>query len=191
MSSFIWPSPRPPPPKPSQTPLSKTPLPAPSSDQPNGLRQPFVAPNLIVPIDSSDPDKVVGNSYIAQISPTRATLFMFDVPPDFPSVCNLVFAVPPDFNAQFASPIKLKSQGGISVSQLDDLSDSKMTASTADPSHDVGRVPLLEPGNKYHIASLPGMSGQKVGYRVDSTNGLDLDFFETNWPPLGLFLEVA
>jgi glucan endo-1,3-beta-D-glucosidase len=54
----------------------------------------------------------------------------------------------------------------------------------------VGTVPTLISGNKYTIASAPCEAGKRVGYKADSLNGLDLTFFQTVSPALGLFLEA-
>jgi glucan endo-1,3-beta-D-glucosidase len=54
-----------------------------ASAPPVGLQGPFEAPNLIVPVDKSDPSKVIGNGYVAQLSPTLATVFLYDVRPEY------------------------------------------------------------------------------------------------------------
>ncbi|KAF1979201.1 glycoside hydrolase [Bimuria novae-zelandiae CBS 107.79] len=162
----------------------------PQLDQPGDLTPPFVAPNLVVSIDSSDPNKVIGNSYTAQISPTRSTLIVFDVPPSSPKTCNLVFAVPPAFDPAYIAPMQLTAPGGISVSRLDGPATVRTSASTVVRGTPVGAVLALQSGNKYTVASAPCEAGQKVSYRVDSLDGLDMSFFQMTSPALGLFIEM-
>lgn len=157
----------------------------PQLDQTGGLTPPFIAPNLIVPIDSTDPNEVIGNSYTAQVSPTRSTLFVFDVPPSSAKTCNLVFTVPALFNSAYTAPFQIYSPGGISFSRLDS------SASTTVGGTAVGALPAILPGNKYTIASGPCEAGQRVSYRADSVNGLDMDFFQMTSPALGLFMETV
>ncbi|KAJ4289619.1 hypothetical protein N0V90_010948 [Kalmusia sp. IMI 367209] len=192
---FIWPTPRP---QASSTVVVNVPASTPGStfpgfpqlDQPRGLTPPFVAPNLIVPIDSYDPSKVIGNSFTAQISSTRSTLFVFDVPSSA-KTCNLVFALPPTFDPAYIAPMQLNSLGGISVSRLDKPATAKTSASSVAGGKVVGGVPVLQPGNKYTIASGPCEAGQQVGYKADSQNGLDMNFFQMTSPALGLFMEMS
>jgi glucan endo-1,3-beta-D-glucosidase len=195
-SGFVWPAPRPSTVvnSPAVNSPASTPGPTfpgyPQLDQPRGLTPPFVAPNLIVPIDSSDPNKVIGNTYTAQVSPTRSTLFVFDVPPSA-KTCNLVFALPPTFDPTYIAPMQINSPGGISITRLDKLATFGMSANSAAGGKVVGAVPLLQPGNKYTIASAPCEGGQQVSYKADSLNGLDFSFFQMTSPALGLFMETS
>ena len=181
-SVFVWPTPRPQASSVVNSPAVNSPAATsgsafpgyPQLDQLPGLTPPFVAPNLIVPIDPSDPTKIIGNSDTAQISPTRSTLFVFDVPPSSAKTCNLVFALPPTSDPTYvAPPIQINSLGGISVSRLDRSATVRMSASSAPGGTVVGAVSALLPGNKYTIASAPCEAGQQVSYRADSLNGLD------------------
>ena len=160
-------------------------------NQPRGLTPPFIAPYQIVPIDSSDPNLVIGNHYTAQISPTRSTLFVFNVDYDRGKTCNLVFALPPPFDPKHVAPYTVSSPGGIAVSRLDRPMDERVSASSVGGSTSVGSVPQVMPGNKYVIQSGPCEYGQLVGYRVDSTSGLDLQYFQMTSPALGLFMEAV
>jgi glucan endo-1,3-beta-D-glucosidase len=159
-------------------------------NQQRGLRPPFVAPYLIVPIDSSNPNAVIGNQYTAQISVTRSTLFVFNNDYDAGRTCNLVFALPPTFDPHYPSPYTFNIPGGIQLSRLDRPADGTASASAVGGSTPVGSVPQLMPGNKYVIQSGPCEHGL-AGYRIDSTGGLDLNFFQMSSPALGLFMEVA
>lgn len=202
---FPWPSPITPPnvAPPNVVPPSVTPAP-PSSvptagpfpglpilNQPRGFTTPFIAPYLIVPVDSSDPNLVIGNQYTAQVSPTRSTLFVFNVHWDVGRTCNVVFALPPLFDPRYTAPYTLASSGGIQVSRLDQSVDGTVSASSVGGSTLVGSVPQLMPGNKYVISSGKCEYGQLAGYRIDSVGGLDLSFFQMTSPTIGLFMEVV
>lgn len=191
-TGFIRPTPRPPIPSSiSSTAPGSAFAGFPQLDQPRGLTAPFVAPNLIVPIDSSDPNKIIGNSYSAQISPTRSTLFVFDVPSFSAGLCNLVFAFPPAFDSQYIAPLQLNSPGGITVSRLDKPASMRTSAMTTPGGTVVGTIPNIQPGNKYIIASAPCDAGQQVSYKADSLNGLDVSFFQMTSPALGMFIETS
>jgi glucan endo-1,3-beta-D-glucosidase len=164
----------------------------PIPSQPRGLSSPFVAPYVIVPIDSSDPNAVIGNQFTAQISPTRSTLFSFNIQPEpGKSTCNLVFALPLLSNPSYVAPYIMLSSGGIGVSRLVGPADGRVSLNSVSGSTLVGNVPRLTPGNKYTLASAPCETGQTVGYRIDSAGGLDLQFFQMISPALGLFMEVV
>ncbi|KAF2640671.1 glycoside hydrolase [Massarina eburnea CBS 473.64] len=156
------------------------------------LTPPFVAPYLIVPIDSSDPSKIIGNAYTGQLSPTRSTLFALDIPPTPGKTCNLVFMLPTPFDPQYPSPYTLSSPGGIVVSRLSGPNTATTSAATTPESTIVGDVPRVIPGNKFLLENAPCAAGQQVGYRVDSIGGLDLNFFQVSGPAaVGLFMEVS
>jgi glucan endo-1,3-beta-D-glucosidase len=198
---FPWPSPTTPP---TTTLSSVTPI-APSSSPPagpfpglpilnqqRGLTPPFVAPYLVVPVDSSNQNAVIGNQYTAQISATRSTLFIFNNDYDAGRICSLVFALPPTFDSHYPSPYIFNTPGGIQVSRLDEPADGTTSASASviGGFTPVGSIPQLMPGNKYVIHSGPCQHGL-AGYRIDSTGGLDLNFFQMPSPALGLFMEVV
>lgn len=196
-SVFVWPTPRVSSAisslavnVPASTPGSTFPG-FPQLDQPRGLTPSFVAPNLIVPINRSDPSKFIGNSFTAQISSTLSTLFVFDMPSSSAKTCNLVFSVPPVFDPTYVAPIKINSAGGISISRLDKSATAGTSASLVAAGTVVGSVPVLQPGHKYTITSAPCEAGQQVSYRADSLNGLDMNFFQMTPPALGLFMEIS
>ncbi|KAF3000979.1 hypothetical protein E8E13_009377 [Curvularia kusanoi] len=77
---------------PSGSPVGNDPLPSNTLS----LQGAFEAPNLIVSIDTANPAKVLGNGYIAQLSPTLSSVFVFDFrPEDQGKTCNLAFHMPP------------------------------------------------------------------------------------------------
>lgn len=167
-------------------------LPKPS-ELPAALRGPFEAPSLIVPVDKADPSKVVGNGYVAQLSSTMSTVFVFDVRPENQGkTCNLAFHMPPAFPWPDMSPVKIKSPGGIIVSSVgQQAASADISANNVGSSSVVGWVPSIQSANQYHIASVPCAAGQRVAYQIESTGGLAMDFFQMTVPPLGLFMSVS
>jgi glucan endo-1,3-beta-D-glucosidase len=164
-------------------------LPTPSS-VPTGLRGPFEAPHLIVPVDKTDPSKVIGNVYAAQLSPTVSTVFVYDIRPEYHGkVCNLVFFVPPVSLFDGFSPAKIRLPGGISLSRLSSsVASPEISANSIGSSTPVGTVASIQPDNQYAVSSMPCEGGQRVAYQIDSVGGLTMDFFQMTSPPLGLFM---
>lgn len=176
----------------SESRLALESLPTPSNP-PSDLQRPFEAPNLIIPVDKADPSKVTGNGYVAQLSSTISTVFVFDIRPENQGkMCNLAFHMPPPSPWPDMSPLKLRSPGGITVSRVGQQAASNgVSANDLSGSNIVGSVPSIQPGNQYNIASVPCAAGQTIAYQVESTGGLVMDFFQMTMPPLGLFMSVS
>ncbi|KAH7073784.1 glycoside hydrolase superfamily [Paraphoma chrysanthemicola] len=164
-------------------------IPTPTS-VPVGLRGPYEAPNLIVPIDKANPTRVVGIGYTGQLSQSISTIFVFDVRPEHKGkTCNLVFFVPPASPFPDMSPAKIRAPGGIIVSRLGNSAiRADVNASDAGPSTPVGVAPSIQFGGQYTVGSGPCDAGERVAYQVDSSGGLTMDFFQMTAPALGLFL---
>jgi hypothetical protein len=167
-------------------------LPKPSNP-PVGLQGPFEAPNLIISVDKADPSKIIGNGYVAHLSPTIFTVFVFDVRPENQGkTCNLTFHMPVALPWPDMSPVKVRSPGGITISSVDQqVTSMEISANDVSSSSLVGWVPSVEPANQYNIASVPCAAGQRIAYQVESTGGFTMDFFQTTTPPLGLFMSVS
>ncbi|KAH6642565.1 glycoside hydrolase superfamily [Boeremia exigua] len=160
---------------------------------PNAAKNdPFESPSLIVPIDKTDPSKVVSNGYVAQLSLSMSTVFVFDIRPEHQGkTCNLVFHVPPAFSWPDMSPFKIRSPGGIIVSGVNQqVVSAQISANDIGSLGMVGWVPFVQPANQYEIASVPCAAGQRVAYQAESAGGLAMDFFQMTTPPLGLFVSV-
>ncbi|KAF3053626.1 hypothetical protein E8E11_008665 [Didymella keratinophila] len=177
---------------PSQSRLAIESLPE-ASAPPVGLQGPFEAPNLIVPVDKSDPSKVIGNGYVAQLSPTLATIFVFDVRPENQGkTCNLAFHMSSASPWPDMSPVKIRSPGGIIVSSVgQQAASADVSASNVVSSDVVGWIPSISPSNQYDLVSFPCPAGQRVVYQAESTGGLAMEFFQMTMPPLGLFMSVS
>ena len=145
-------------------------------------------PQLIVPVDKSQPTAVIGKQFIGRLDLLHSTLFNFNVPADYAGrTCRLTFFIPSP-SAEWWQPVQYKTSGGIAVSQLDQLATETTSFSTVGASRPVGSVGLLAKGTANPIASFPCPEGTQVGYIVDGIGGLDLQFFEIIIPALGLFM---
>jgi glucan endo-1,3-beta-D-glucosidase len=174
---------------PSSSTLHLVDLPVPTNI-PADLRGSFEAPHLVVPIDKANPTTIVGNGYTAQLSPTLSTVFVFDVGPEHQGkLCNLVFYMPSALPFADLAPVKIRSPGGISVSRLSSsVATPEISANSVGGATPVGAVPSIQFANQYAVTSMPCEAGQRVAYKVDSTGGLVMDFFQMTSPPLGLFM---
>jgi glucan endo-1,3-beta-D-glucosidase len=152
---------------------------------PSGLQGPFESPNVIVSFERGNTAEIVGDGYTAHLSPATSTFFVFDVHPEHQGkMCSLAFHVPPSFAMLDLAPVQIQSPGGIEVFRLID-------AGNVGDSSPVGSVSSIEFGSQYDIGNARCEAGQRVAYRVDSTGGLSMHFFQMVSPPLGLFMSVS
>ncbi|KAF2710921.1 hypothetical protein K504DRAFT_375993, partial [Pleomassaria siparia CBS 279.74] len=148
-------------------------------------------PTLIVPIDRTQPDLVMGNSHIAQLDSTHATLYNFEVPLSYEGeTCNLVFFVPPESKDWF-QPWHMNTPGGMVVSRLETIATKFSSSSNVGVSRTTGAINLLAPGQGHLVNSAPCEAGETVGYRADALGALDLSYFQLTNPPSGLFMTVS
>ncbi len=160
-------------------------------NSPITIPEPFESPNLIVPIDKANPNHVIGNGFVAQLSPTISTVFVYEMSPaDAGKTCTLVLYLPPPFEFQDLAPVQIRAPGGISVARLSNPISATADANDIGSVIPVGMVGSVQMGNQYTIASAPCQAGQKVAYEVDSLFGLTMNWFQMTNPPLGLFILV-
>ena len=164
----------------------------PTPNIPSKIPEPFELPHLIIPIDKSSPNKIIGNGFRAQLSPTISTVFVYDVSPAYAGkTCTLVFYLPPPFKYQDLAPVQIRASGGISVARLSNPVSANSNANNIGNSSPVGSVSSVQLGNQYTIASALCQAGQTLAYEVDSLSGLTMDWFQMTYPPLGLFTLVS
>ncbi|KAF2156886.1 glycoside hydrolase family 17 protein [Myriangium duriaei CBS 260.36] len=159
-----------------------------ASTCPTNLNGPFEFPHLLVPISSTSPNTAFGTQYSATINPFTSSLFNFDIPvSDAGKTCTLVFLWATTASYTF------NNAGGLAVSQLSAPAGQGTTYANVPSSKGVGAVDAVVPGGNYVVASGPCQAGQTVGYRVDSTGGADLTYFQNFDPkgPIGLYLTVC
>lgn len=163
----------------------------PSLPSPTEINGDYQVPRLIVPIDLVVPDRVIGNSYSADISPSKSTLFNFYIPLTYTGkACALSFYIPPD-DPDVWTPYEIYALGGASVHQLYLRVNENTTAQNVGGEAIAGIVPEIRAGMRHVIWDGPCPLGQELGYRVDSVGGLDMRFFQLEKPPLGLFIVAS
>jgi glucan endo-1,3-beta-D-glucosidase len=144
-----------------------------------------------VPIDNANPDRVIGNSFSADISLTKSTLFDFHLPPTYAGKsCNLTFILPRQ-SADFWTPFEISSPGGLNFIQLNNLASTTTSRCNVSDGVGVGRIDQLRPGQRYTVSTAACQAGQGIGYELESIGGLDLRFFQLQIPPLGLFITAS
>ena len=164
-----------------------------ASSCPASLSGNFEYPHLIIPIDKDHPDVAEGTSYNGTISPSVSSIFNFDIPAsDFGKTCSLVFLLPKQGELT-TSAFSLSGSGGFDVARLSSPATESTTYNNAPAvARDVGGPSSVTPGDEYVIASGACFSGERVAYKVSSTGGLDLSYFQDSNPsPIGLYITVC
>lgn len=139
-----------------------------------------------MPFEKANPNKVIGDGYTAQLSPTVSTAFAFDIDSAYQGkTCTLTLRIPPAFDFPDFTPLHINAPGGVSVVRVD---AETLTGSQTKP---VGSIASVGYNGQYNVASGPCEAGQRVGYQVESTGGLTMDFFQMVIPPLGFFLLIT
>ncbi|PNS17752.1 Glucan 1,3-beta-glucosidase BGL2 [Sphaceloma murrayae] len=170
--------------------------PAPTSSGsscPADLNGEFEFPHLIVPVSSSEPGTAQGTQFFGTINDDTSTLYNFDVPPRISGqTCSVIFLFPRPEQLVY-STYDFNGQGGLAISQLSEPANVDTTAGNAPSATDDGSVATLQPGSSYVVSSGPCAAGQTIGYRVDATGGLSLNYFQdyNAAGPIGLFLRAC
>ena len=145
-----------------------------------------------MPISSTNPDTAYGTQYDATINGTTSSLFNFDVSAtnDAGKTCSLVFlwSLNPTNSAY-----TFNNQGGLVLSLLADPASVDTTWNNVPTATVVGSIPNASPGNNYVVTTGPCPAGETVGYRVDSSGGLALEYFQEDSAsgPIGLYITVC
>ncbi|KAL2357226.1 ubiquitin 3 binding protein But2 C-terminal domain-containing protein [Cryomyces antarcticus] len=163
-----------------------------ASSCPADLSGSYEFPHLIVPVDSSAPDKAYGTSYNGKISSTVSSIFNFDIPAsDAGKTCSLVFLLPAHDQLQ-TSAYTLTGSGGISVAELTAPATEQTTYNTVPKvAVELGTTQVKE-GGAYVVTSHACGAGQRIAFEVRATGSLKLDFFQDYNPsPLGFYVRVC
>ncbi|TKX25198.1 ubiquitin 3 binding protein But2 C-terminal domain-containing protein 2 [Elsinoe australis] len=172
---------------------SSTPSSPSVSSCPADLNGVFEYPHLIVPISSSQPDSALGTQYFGTVNDETSTLYNFDIPPSLEGqTCSVVFLFPRPEQLVW-STYDFNSQGGLSISQLSSPADEGTSFSNTPSGSNVSSIGTVQPGSNYVVSSGPCPAGERIGYRVDPTGGLSLNYFQDYNPagPIGLFLRAC
>jgi hypothetical protein len=151
---------------------------SPPSSCPTTLGGSFEFPHLIVPVDSSSPDKAGGTKFNGVVSSTVSTIFNFDIPKsDEGKQCSLVFLFPEQADLQTSS-FTFKGDGKIDVAELDKAATTSTTFNNAPAvSKDLGDI-TVSPGHSYVVSTFSCPAGQTVAFEMKNAGSTDLEFFE-------------
>lgn len=150
----------------------------PPSSCPTDLSGNYEYPHLIVPIDSSHPNKAEGTSYFGRVTDTISTIFDFDIPSeDSGKTCSLIFLFPKQEDLETSS-FTFHGDGKIDVSKLQSPATEKTTFNNAPGvAQDYGTT-TVAPGNSYLIATFDCPANQRVGFEVSNAGSTDFRFFQ-------------
>lgn len=152
----------------------------------------FEFPHLIIPVDSSSPDKAAGTQFNGKVTSSVSSIFNFDIPQsDSGKTCSLVFLFPKQADLQTSS-FTFSGDGQIDFAALSSPATSSTTFKNAPSvSKDLGTI-TVAPGNTYVVSTFSCPAGQTVAFEMKNAGSTSLDFFEDfNPAPLGLFITVC
>lgn len=149
----------------------------------------YETPHLIVPVDSSQPDKAEGTQYNATISQTKSTIFNFDIPSSYSGKqCSLIFLFPQQSQLE-TSGFTQSGSGGLTFTKLNNIASQSTTYGNVGQGQQIGSISSVSPGNSYVVSTGACAAGQTESIEVSSTNGYELEFFEDwNPSPIGVFI---
>ncbi|RAO71431.1 uncharacterized protein BHQ10_007443 [Talaromyces amestolkiae] len=138
----------------------------------------FEFPHLIIPIDSSSPNKVAGTSFNGTITSTISSIFNFDFLPNSANKqCSLVFLFPTQDKLE-TSAFTFSGDGAIRFLELQAPASSSTSFSNAPQIKVDFGVTTVSPGNTYTIATFACPAGQTVAFELKNAGSTNLDFFE-------------
>ncbi|KAI5203158.1 glycoside hydrolase [Aureobasidium subglaciale] len=164
-----------------------------ASGCPADINGAYQYPHLIVPVDSTNPDKAYGTQYNGTVSPKISTIFNFDIPASYAGkTCSTVFLFP-QLDQLETSSYSFNNQGGFTISVLNGVATESTTYANAPAvAKQIGSVAALQRGSSHTLSQDACPGGQRVSFEVTSTGGLDLEFFQDYNPsPLGLYVRAC
>jgi len=165
------------------------PPPPPPPSCPANLNGAFEFPHLIIPIDSSAPNKAPGTSYFGEVSSTISSIFNFDIPASASGeTCSLVFLFPEQAELTTSS-YTFSGEGAIDFSLLDGVATQDTDfANAPGVKTDYGST-TVAPGNSYTIATFACPAGTTISFELKAEEGTELSYFQDYNPsPIGLYI---
>ncbi|EEA21889.1 hypothetical protein TMatcc_008687 [Talaromyces marneffei ATCC 18224] len=152
----------------------------------------FEFPHLIIPIDSSSPNKAAGTSFNGTITSTVSSIFNFDfLPSSANKQCSLVFLFPTQDKLETSS-FSFSGDGAIRFLELQAPASSSTSFSNAPQVKVDFGVTNVSPGHVFTIATFACPAGQTVAFELKNAGSTSLDFFEDfNPAPIGLFVTTC
>lgn len=161
---------------------------------PKNLSGTYEFPHLIVPIDSTQPNTALADTFSPSITSTVSTIFNFDIP-DEPQgqTCSLIFLFP-SLSALPASHYNLTGGGYIEFTSLDFVAFKDETTYANAPRilQSFGAY-KMEPGGAYRLATWTCQGFSKIAFEMRSVAGTSLEYFQDSGPeaPFGLFITTC
>ncbi|KAG5939974.1 hypothetical protein E4U60_000701 [Claviceps pazoutovae] len=113
-----------------------------TKDCPANLDGAYEFPHLIIPVDKSNPDKVYGTSFFGEVTPSRSSIFNFDIPVrDRDKTCTLIFLFP-DQSQLETSSYTLYGDGKIHALALDRFANTSTTWNNKPGKRSAGRTAI-------------------------------------------------
>ncbi|KAF3483847.1 uncharacterized protein GIQ15_03171 [Arthroderma uncinatum] len=155
---------------------------------PTDLSGPFEFPHLIIPVDSSAPTVARGTSYFGEVSSTVSSIFNFDIPPQGPNLCSLVFLFP---NQEQRPPwtYTFEGDGKVGVSRLQGPASNGTTFANAPKVAAKLGTPKLAAGTSNVISTFDCPFGQRIAFKMSNAGSTNLRYFQDYGnPPIGLYI---
>ncbi|EEH47039.1 hypothetical protein PABG_11168 [Paracoccidioides brasiliensis Pb03] len=144
---------------------------------PGELTQGFEFPHLIIPIDSTAPDKALGTSYNGTATPTISSIFNFDIPSSSKGMsCSLWFLFP-QRNFLF------KGDGAVKFSRLAKAATTNTSFANAPALKDQLLERKLSPGGNSNVTNFECPAAEKIAFRMDSVGSTELSYFQDSSSP--------
>ncbi len=162
-----------------------------SSTCPADLSGEYLAPHLIIPVDSTNPNTAGGTSYFGQVSSTISSIFNVDSPADFAGKkCALIFTLPLQTQLQTSS-FTTSGTGSVNFKQLSSPAGASTSYSNRPGvAKDFGNFTLV-PGNSYTIATGNCVPSQSFSYEMSASGDYALRYFQDVNPcPIGVYIIV-
>ncbi|KAG5955863.1 hypothetical protein E4U57_003084 [Claviceps arundinis] len=160
-----------------------------TKDCPANLDGAYEFPHLIIPVDKSNPDKAYGNSFFGEVTPSRSSIFNFDIPvSDRDKTCTLIFLFPEQSQLETSSNT-LYGDGKIHALALGGLASNSTTWNNKPRKLSAGRSAIVRPGQSNSIASWPCSTTQALSFELLSSGNTYLRCFQDYNPaPIGLYI---
>lgn len=135
-------------------------------------------PHLIIPVDSSAPNKAPGTALNGTVTDTVSTIFNFDIPKsDAGKTCNLVFLFPEQHELE-TSAFSFGGNGKIDFAKLSgDATQSTCYSNRPEVAKDYG-VTKVSPGNSYLITTFSCPAGETVSFQMSDAGTTELEYFQ-------------
>jgi hypothetical protein len=129
-------------------------------------------PHLIIPIDSSSPNKAPGTSYFGEVTAAVSSIFNFDISgSETIKTCSLVFLFPTQSHLTTSS-FTFSDNGGIDLSLLNGVANSATSYANAPGVKIDYGVTTVAPGNSYSIATFPCPGGTAISIELRASGNI-------------------